>query len=203
MSVDASSLVILAAAWSGYCALHSLLITPSLTRFLKTRMGYGYRFYRLIYNVLAVLLLLPLLAFTYSLRGEPLYRWEGMWVVVQWTMVGVSLYLFAAGARKYSMSSFLGLHQLRRQSTRNLINHSGKLDTTGILGVVRHPFYAAIFPLIWSRNADEATLVVNVVLTLYTIIGTRLEERKLIAEFGDEYRQYQKKVGMFFPKIRF
>jgi protein-S-isoprenylcysteine O-methyltransferase Ste14 len=31
------------------------------------------------------------------------------------------------------------------------------------------------------------------------VVGTILEERKLVAEFGDEYRQYQREVSMLFP----
>lgn len=42
-------------------------------------------------------------------------------------------------------------------------------------------------------------MVVNVVLTAYILIGTVLEERKLALEFGDEYKEYQKKVSMFLP----
>jgi protein-S-isoprenylcysteine O-methyltransferase Ste14 len=30
-------------------------------------------------------------------------------------------------------------------------------------------------------------------------MGTILEEQKLVEEFGDEYRAYQKKVSMLFP----
>jgi len=79
------------------------------------------------------------------------------------------------------------------------MNESGKLDSTGILGFVRHPFYTAIFPMIWATNLDVTVLIVNIILSVYVIIGTLLEERKLIKEFGDEYREYQKKVSMLFP----
>jgi protein-S-isoprenylcysteine O-methyltransferase Ste14 len=42
-------------------------------------------------------------------------------------------------------------------------------------------------------------VVTNVVLTIYVIIGTKLEERKLVLEFGDTYIQYQKEVPMLIP----
>ena len=45
----------------------------------------------------------------------------------------------------------------------------------------------------------DDTLCANVVLTVYIFIGTFLEERKLIGEFGDLYRDYKSKVSMLFP----
>jgi protein-S-isoprenylcysteine O-methyltransferase Ste14 len=42
-------------------------------------------------------------------------------------------------------------------------------------------------------------IVVNAVLTAYVIIGTMLEERKLVLEFGDSYVRYQKEVPMLIP----
>jgi len=40
------------------------------------------------------------------------------------------------------------------------------------------------------------------VLTIYIIIATRLEEKKLVLEFGDTYVKYQQEVPMFIPFIK-
>ncbi len=44
-----------------------------------------------------------------------------------------------------------------------------------------------------------STLVVNVILTAYLVIGTVLEERKLMIQCGDNYRDYKERVSMLFP----
>jgi protein-S-isoprenylcysteine O-methyltransferase Ste14 len=85
-------------------------------------------------------------------------------------------------------------HESKKGLTR-----TGGLDTSGILGVVRHPWYAAGILIIWARPLDMAVLVTNAVLTTYLFAGTILEERRLVAEFGDVYREYQNRVPMFFP----
>jgi protein-S-isoprenylcysteine O-methyltransferase Ste14 len=36
-------------------------------------------------------------------------------------------------------------------------------------------------------------------LTLYVLVGARLEERDLVRDFGDEYRGYQNRVPMLLP----
>ena len=49
------------------------------------------------------------------------------------------------------------------------------------------------------RKEITIILVTNLVLTAYFVIGAILEERKLVAEFGEEYREYQKRVPMLVP----
>jgi protein-S-isoprenylcysteine O-methyltransferase Ste14 len=73
------------------------------------------------------------------------------------------------------------------------------LNTRGILGVVRHPWYAGGMMIIWAGDLDVSAIVTNVILTGYFIVGTLLEERKLSVEFPDTYKDYQQKVSMFFP----
>ena len=73
------------------------------------------------------------------------------------------------------------------------------MDTSGVLNIVRHPWYVATILLIWARNLDISTILVNAILTLYLIVGAHLEERKLLLEFGDRYRSYQRSVSMLIP----
>jgi protein-S-isoprenylcysteine O-methyltransferase Ste14 len=81
------------------------------------------------------------------------------------------------------------------------MSETGGIDTTGILGLTRHPWYLGALFFIWSDDAriTVSSLIVNVILTIYIVCGTILEERKLVAELGDAYRDYQKWVPMLFP----
>ncbi len=49
------------------------------------------------------------------------------------------------------------------------------------------------------RSLDVSTLVTNILLTIYLIVGTVLEERKLLMEYDEEYRSYQNRVSMLVP----
>ncbi|MEE8547665.1 MAG: isoprenylcysteine carboxylmethyltransferase family protein [bacterium] len=191
---------ILALLWTAWCFLHSAMISVSVTEYLKGRLGDSYRFYRLIYVIVTVVTLLPILIFSNSVQSPEVFSWNGSLVALRMLLVIASIGLFYAGAKHYDGLQFIGIRQIREKESRKGLTETGGIDTTGILGVVRHPWYTGGIFIIWAaRNLDLATLVVNVVLTAYILIGTVLEERKLALEFGDEYKEYQKKVSMFLP----
>jgi protein-S-isoprenylcysteine O-methyltransferase Ste14 len=97
------------------------------------------------------------------------------------------------------MLQFLGCKQVGQEiSARGMIGNGG-LDTRGVLGVVRHPWYLGVFLLIWANDLCLRELIINLIVSAYLIIGTFLEERKLVLEFGDRYREYQRQVSMFIP----
>jgi methanethiol S-methyltransferase len=65
---------------------------------------------------------------------------------------------------------------------------------------VRHPLYFFMLVLIWSfPDVSLDRLLFNVLWTLWVVIGTYLEEKDLVAEFGEKYIHYQKTVPMLFP----
>ena len=68
-----------------------------------------------------------------------------------------------------------------------------------MLGYIRHPWYLAVFLLLWTSNQNTGSIIINGILSAYLVIGTLLEERKLVLEFGDRYREYQHNVSMFIP----
>lgn len=192
---------LLALLWTVWCSLHSLLISERVIRYLKQRLGDRYRFTRIVFNVFAFLSLVPVLAYSHTLSVDPFIRWEGAWRLVQISMVGCSLWLFVSGAREYDLRQLLGIRQIVEHESAKGLTRSGGIDTAGILGRVRHPWYSGGILIIWSRNIDAAALVANLVLTVYLVTGTLLEERKLVSEFGEEYVEYQRKVPMLIPRL--
>jgi protein-S-isoprenylcysteine O-methyltransferase Ste14 len=65
---------------------------------------------------------------------------------------------------------------------------------------VRHPLYSCMVVLIWSvPELSLDRLLFAVLWTVWIILGARLEERDLVAEFGDRYHRYQQTVPMLVP----
>ncbi|MFC1924724.1 methyltransferase family protein [Chloroflexota bacterium] len=69
---------------------------------------------------------------------------------------------------------------------------------------VRHPVYLAILLAIWSSpDLSVDRFLFNVLTTIWIIIGTKLEERDMVSDIGEPYRQYQHQVPMLIPyKLR-
>ena len=77
------------------------------------------------------------------------------------------------------------------------------LVTSGPYGWVRHPLYVGIGPFflglsLMTSNALFAGFYVVAMVVL--VPRTRIEEEKLVARFGDAYRDYMGRTGRFFPR---
>ena len=140
-------IALLALLWVLWCTFHSGMISITVTEFLKRRMGHGWRFYRLFYNLFAILSLIPLIIYSNSFTGPTLFNWQGPLSVLRVLLLTLAILLFYAGAKKYDMLNLLGLKQIRKGSTTALLTTANKLETTGVLGITRHPWYLAAYPV--------------------------------------------------------
>jgi hypothetical protein len=83
-----SDLPWLAIGWLAYAALHSLLAALGMKAWVARCWPELAPWYRLAYNLLAALLLLPLLWATWTIPGNWLWRWSGAWT---WLANGLAL----------------------------------------------------------------------------------------------------------------
>lgn len=195
-----AKLLLLAGLWSLWCALHSLLVTPRMSAWFRRRLGARVAWFRLGYNLFALATVIPLVLWARHLPSGNLIRWQGVWRLLQGVLWLGAAGLFWAGARVYPLAEFLGIRQVAAHARgRQAPASHGHLVKEGVLGVVRHPWYLAALIVLWARDLDPPGLVTSAVLSIYLIIGARLEERKLLAEFGEEYRRYRREVSMVLP----
>ena len=185
--------------WVLWCALHSTLISTTVTEYVKNRLGNGYRFYRLFYNAVSLVTLIPLVDYSHAIRQVPVFRWEGPLMIVQVLLLSASIYLFVVGGQHYSWAQFWGIAQIRAGRADGSLSNGDSFVVSGIHRIIRHPWYLGGILIVWAQDLSVSTILINMVISLYFMIGAVLEERKLVREFGDKYREYQGTVSMLLP----
>ena len=164
-------------------------------------LGRRFAYYRLIYNIVSVLTLAPIVLFIHHAEQVPLITLSGVWKIVSWMGLAGAFGLLFAGTRVFDNGVFFGFTQIaaHRAGRTDL---KAQFSTRGILNHIRHPYYTAgILAAITFGDLTDLTLAVKAVLIAYLIVGAMLEEKKLLAEFGDNYREYQERVPMFVPRL--
>jgi protein-S-isoprenylcysteine O-methyltransferase Ste14 len=189
---DSEKILLLCLVWLAYFVLHSALASLGLKRLVAERWPALALRYRLLFNLIALLLLLPILGLTLLGAGEPLLVWSGPWRWLAWAIFVMGVMGFIWTARYYDMAAFLGLHPappLAEQGFQLSPPHR----------FVRHPWYFFGLLILWSRDMDALMLTSALLLTLYLEVGSRLEERKLVLGLGAPYERYQSKVSRLIP----
>jgi len=197
VSFDLATGALLAGLWAGYFVLHSLFASLRLKKWVAGRWPRGMALYRLTFNLLAVLLLLPPLWLTFALEGDYLWRWQGPWAWLSHLLAMGALGGFYWSLRYYDGSEFLGLRQWRR-SQRQVEDQEG-FYISPLHRFVRHPWYSLGLVLIWTRDMNGPLLLSAIAMSLYFVFGSRLEERKLLVYHGEAYRRYRHQVPGLIP----
>ena len=183
--------------WIAYGSLHSMLASNKVKLFLSKTMGNSYRYYRLIYNLIAFVLLVALLWYQQTMPFEIL--WDFDWRIDAFgnLMKYGGLLIAIIALLGYDLWEFSGL-----KASSPLVNN--EFRSGGLLGYVRHPLYTGTILLVWGMFLEDASirsLITAVCATIYILIGIVFEERKLVAEFGEKYLEYRRRVPMLFPNF--
>jgi len=176
-----------------FALIHSFLALPGLQRRIGDTFPRVGRFYRLAYNLIA------LGTFFWAMSAWHLspmvYIVPGAGSLLFHLVQLLCLALLVRCAAQTGVGDFLGLRQLR------CITDDHRLVTTGCYARVRHPLYSLSF-LFLALNPVMTLkwLILTVFSTGYFVIGARIEERRLLADFGEAYQRYQEHVPMFIPR---
>jgi protein-S-isoprenylcysteine O-methyltransferase Ste14 len=149
---------------------------------------------------------LALILLVWQWRPIPATVWSVADPTAAMVISGLSLFgwlivLFAS----FQINHFelFGLQQVFANPTVGAVG-SSHFKTPFVYRLVRHPLYLGFLIAFWSTPTMTAGhFLFAAVTTAYIFIGASLEERDLIALFGDQYRQYRERVAMLVPWPRF
>ena len=187
-------LILAIALWGVF---HSVLASTRVKHWIQRTLGDGFmRSYRLLYNILAVISILPVLYFMAFLPDRELYQIPAPISILMRAGQGISVLLLFVAILQTDIFSFAGLRQLFEEEKK------GALMTSGLYRYVRHPLYTFSLLILWlSPSMTLNFLTVYAALTVYILIGIIFEERKLVREFGADYIRYRSVTPMLIPGL--
>ena len=196
MATDYIIFIFLLILW---CIIHSLMIDNKFIKIVENMFKSHFCYYRIFYNIFAIISLLPIISYSYSLPSLIYFQWDGYFIILQACLLIIALILFIAGSKNYNFLQFLGIQQIIDKKTHKSLSKDGILKREGILNITRHPWYTAFIIILWARELNSTTLIINIIFSVYLVVGTYLEEKKLKADFGEAYINYQNDVSMLLP----
>lgn len=182
-----------------YGEMHSLYASNLIKKSIARQYPEFYsRYYRFIYNIFAVVTLLPIGWLMLTLPDNPLYTIPYPMIIVTLLIQGAAGLAMVYTLMGTGAGSFLGWDQLMGKSLP-----PEKLKTDGFYRHVRHPLYTLGFIIIWLfpwMTANWLALIAST--TIYLVVGALLEERKMLQQFGEEYAQYKARTPMLMPDLQ-
>ena len=180
-----------------FAVIHSIMASLPFKRAVRQHFGSRVEtLYGPVYNLIAILTIIPLAYLLYKYPGDFLYIIPSPW---RWLMVGGQIIGAIIGARGLRDAS--SRFELRGQIASPHTPDAGVMDFQGIYKWIRDPFLLSGLLIVWLTPFMTVNLlIVYVLTTVYLYIGSLHTEKRLVSQFGDEYREYQKKVHRIIPR---
>ena len=183
--------------WIAFGAVHSVLTMASVKQVLHPWLSYRYR---LVYNGVSALHIGVVV-----LWGRQLYRGAEFIALSDWqrnSLTGISLIgivILLLSLREYDLGLFSGLKQWQLGRAGQSADGVEPLSTQGMHRYVRHPLYTGAFLLLWGGADSMYGLMTAFWASVYLVLGTLFEEKKLLSLYGAAYRDYRNSVPMYIP----
>lgn len=189
-----------------YGLLHSLLAAFGFKAHIKRMIGIRQYegFYRLFFNIISTVLLAPVVMVVMTTPSQIIWRIPMPWAAVMMLIQLVGLIALVVAVLQADPLRFAGLKQaLAYLRGEALPLPQETLQIGGFYGFVRHPLYLFSMLVLWPTPIMTDTFLGFAVgATAYFILGSLLEERRLVAEFGSSYVHYRSRVPWMLPWTR-
>ncbi|MDB5452680.1 MAG: hypothetical protein JWO33_1258, partial [Caulobacteraceae bacterium] len=123
-------------------------------------------------------------------------------VIAIWTLFGLGWATVLSSTFLINHFDLFGLRQVWAYR-RALEIPPSDFVTPLFYRVVRHPLYVGFIVAFFATpTMSQGHLLFALATTAWILIAIQLEERDLVAVFGDRYLQYRSQVGMLIPHLR-
>ena len=176
--------------------LHSTLASTHVKAWAARQFGLNAsKYYRLFYVLVAAISTLIYFASIILFPDSTAYEIHAPYVYLSMLIQLGAGICFIAALFQTSLLQFSGL--------ATLLSHppsDDKLRTSGFYRYTRHPLYLFALVMLWLLPLMTWNMLALAIgVTVYTLIGSLLEERRLATQFGQEYIEYKKRTPWLLP----
>ncbi len=198
-------ILVICLAFTLYSFFHSLFASRRIKTWFETNFPKIKAFYRLIYTIIQTVLFLIMIIFLPRPSGI-LWEVKGIvyWIFRMLQLAGLVGFFWAA--RSFNLKEFVGLQQTLeffKSKSSKVEMETPEFHTNGAFAYMRHPLYSfTTLIFLFEPQMNVFKLLFLIWLIIYFWIGSILEEKRMIEQFGEPYREYQRSVNRFLPKIK-
>jgi len=194
------SLLINTALLSAFVLQHTIMARPAFKRWITTFVPKSVERSTFVVAASACFALL-----FWQWRPAPQVLWQAGSPPLAWALTGLSLLGYAIVLLASFMVSHWDLFGLR-QTWLRFINRPYTpvgFRLVGLYKLVRHPLMLGFLIAFWATPVmTVGHLFFAVMVTVYIAIGVWFEERDLVAEHGESYLSYRRRVRGIVPLPR-
>jgi protein-S-isoprenylcysteine O-methyltransferase Ste14 len=150
--------------------------------------------------VLFASLALVVLMWAWRPMPEAVWTVEGFLALLLWAVYLGGWAFMLASTEMIDGDDLMGLRQVRAYRDGRELAPIG-FQTPWAYRYVRHPIMTGFLVAFWvTPNVTVGHLVFAAGMTVVVLVGVTLEQRDMVAAFGDRYREYRSAVPMFVPR---
>ncbi len=189
---------ILIAIWGGQ---HSIMASPAFkvawTKFVPAAVERStYVLFVAVFTAGLVAFWVPMPAAFWNLSGTTAGTILLIGFFAGWTITMISTFLI----NHFHLFGLSQAFQLIRQTQSKQVTFVTPL----FYKLARHPMMTGVLIALWCAPVlTGGRLLFNIVMTCYILLGTRHEEKTLVADLGKEYEEYRETTPMLVPGLKF
>lgn len=152
--------------------------------------------------VLTATLVLSLVMWGWQPMPDTVWSIEAVWAQnLLWGLFGLGWLLVLTATFMISHVHLFGLKQVHEHMKGKELS-SPRFQIRGFYQYVRHPLNLGFLIAFWATpEMTVGHLIFALATTGYIFVAMYLEERDLIAAFGDRYRSYRERVPRIVPRL--
>lgn len=185
-----------------FSVLHSLTASIAFKTRIKELVGERLfeGWFRILYNIFSLITLTPILIFIAE-STNLVWQVDG-WVALAFSsirLLGIAGILVSLW--QIDWQSFAGIRQLNALlKNQTKVQSQEPLVTKGLYRITRHPLYLFSLLVVWFVPVMSSSwLSFSIGVSLYFFIGSYFEEKKMIRQYGEAYKNYCKSVPWLIP----